>query len=137
VKVSPYGNIKMKTIFCGKELWRIVNGIKVWKSINGNQYHVSCKCRKVAWDKKDSQTLRIFFQVIDCWKIWWTMKLLQPFRKNSHWCTKGKQLRTSTNFKKTSQIQNGGKRKNQFPWVVKDHHKQLKGMNNKKLMIQL
>jgi hypothetical protein len=29
VKVSPYGNIKMKTIFCGKELWRIVNGIKV------------------------------------------------------------------------------------------------------------
>jgi hypothetical protein len=29
VKVSPCGNIKMKTIFCGKELWGIVNGTKV------------------------------------------------------------------------------------------------------------
>jgi hypothetical protein len=29
VKDSPCGNIKMKTIFCGKELWRIVNGTKV------------------------------------------------------------------------------------------------------------
>jgi hypothetical protein len=61
VKVSPCGNIKMKTIFCGKELWGIVHGTKV----NGSQYHVSCKCRKVAWDKKDNQMLGIFFQIVD------------------------------------------------------------------------
>jgi hypothetical protein len=29
VKVSLCGNIKMKTIFCGTELWGIVNGTKV------------------------------------------------------------------------------------------------------------
>jgi hypothetical protein len=29
VKVSPCGNIKMKTIFYEKELWGIVNGTKI------------------------------------------------------------------------------------------------------------